>query len=105
MGESSDSFGCLRGVQLVNSTGTILRTDEIPESGQTNYSITYAAGDLRNGNFTVRVTSDLTGVNGADLLDRQIRHRQQGIRAAGRDHLRVVLVALDEVMTWITSST
>lgn len=39
-------------VQLVNSTGTILRTDEIPESGQTHYSITYAAGDLPNGNFT-----------------------------------------------------
>lgn len=46
--------------QLVDSTGTVRRTDVVPESGQSAYAVTYAAEDLPNGAFTVRVTSYLT---------------------------------------------
>jgi len=89
----------------VDSTSTGCWTDEIPEAGQTNWSITYAAGDLPNGNFTGARQLVPDRVVRVDLLTRHTRHRQQGIRAAARDHLRVVLVALDEVMTWKASST
>ena len=47
--------------QLVDSTGTVLRTDIIPESGQGAYAVTYAGPDLPAGDFTVRVSSFLTG--------------------------------------------
>lgn len=47
--------------QLVDSGGTVRRTDVVPESGQGTYSVTYAAGDLPTGDFTVRVSSFLTG--------------------------------------------
>lgn len=46
--------------QLVDSTGTVRRTDVISESGQSAYDVTYAAADLPNGDFAVRVTSYLT---------------------------------------------
>ena len=46
--------------QLVDSTGTVRRTDVIPDSGQSAYDVTYAADDLPDGAFTVRVTSYLT---------------------------------------------
>lgn len=46
--------------QLVDSGGTVRRTDVIPESGQSAYDVTYVAADLPNGDFTVRVTSYLT---------------------------------------------
>lgn len=45
---------------LVDSSGTVLRTDIVPESGQSGYSVTYAADDLPVGSFTVRVSSFLT---------------------------------------------
>ena len=48
-------------VQLVDSTGAVLKTDVVPESGASTYSVTYAPGDLPFGNFTVRVSSYLTG--------------------------------------------
>ena len=92
-------------VQVVDATSTVRWTDEIPEPGQTNCSITDAAGDLPNGNFTGARQLVPDRVDRVDLLNRHTRHRQQGIRAAARDHLWVVLVALDEVMTWKTSST
>ncbi|MFC7359735.1 hypothetical protein [Nocardioides astragali] len=47
--------------QLVDSSGAVRRTDLVPESGQGSYSVTYAAGDLPAGSFTVRVSSFLTG--------------------------------------------
>jgi hypothetical protein len=47
--------------QLVDSGGTVRRTDIVPESGQGSYSVTYSAGDLPAGSFTVRVSSFLTG--------------------------------------------
>jgi hypothetical protein len=47
--------------QLVDSSGTVRRTDLVPESGQGSYSVTYDAGDLPAGSFTVRVSSFLTG--------------------------------------------
>ena len=47
--------------QLVDSTGTVRRTDIVPESGQSSYGVTYAPGDLPDGSFTVRVSSSLTG--------------------------------------------
>jgi hypothetical protein len=48
-------------VQLVGSTGAVLRTDVVPDSAQSVYSVTYAPGDLPLGDFTVRVSSYLTG--------------------------------------------
>lgn len=47
--------------RLVDSAGTVRRTDVVPESGQGTYSVTYAEGDLPAGSFTVRVSSFLTG--------------------------------------------
>lgn len=46
--------------EVVDSTGTVRRTDLVPESGQADYGVTYAVGDLPLGNFTVRVSSFLT---------------------------------------------
>ena len=48
-------------VQLVDSSGTVRRTDTVPESGQSTYGVTYAAAALPLGTFSVRVTSSLTG--------------------------------------------
>ena len=48
-------------VQLVDSTGAVLRTDVVPESAKSTYSVTYAPADLPFGDFTVRVSSYLTG--------------------------------------------
>jgi signal peptidase I len=47
--------------ELVDSVGTVRRTDLVPESGQGGYSVTYAVGDLPPGSFTVRVSSFLSG--------------------------------------------
>ncbi len=60
-GVRTSGIGALSPKQLVDSTGTVLRTDLIPESGQSGYSATYAAGDLPVGDFTVRVSSFLSG--------------------------------------------
>lgn len=46
--------------ELVDSTGTVQRTDVVPESGQADYRVTYASADLPMGDFTVRVSSLLT---------------------------------------------
>lgn len=46
--------------ELVDSTGTVQRTDHVPESGQADYAVTYAFADLPLGDFTVRVSSFLT---------------------------------------------
>ena len=47
--------------QLVDSTGTVRRTDVVPESAKSTYSVTYAVGDLPLGDVTVQVSSFLTG--------------------------------------------
>lgn len=46
--------------QLVDSTGTVRRTDIVPESGTGSHSVTYPVDGLPLGAFTVRVSSLLT---------------------------------------------
>lgn len=46
--------------ELVDSTGTVRRTDIVPESGQGEQRVTYAVDDVPLGSFTVRVSSFLT---------------------------------------------
>ena len=48
-------------VQLVDSAGTIVKDQLVPESGLATYSVTYAVTDLPLGSFTVKVSSYLTG--------------------------------------------